>query len=298
MKLSKLTLLTFLTLNVSAAFAFTVGTNLKYDYKPTYGQQLKSINIGNQNIQFFNSNTNQPMDLYSHNNEIYLAGNNGDPYYIKVCSSPYYNQRHPTPRNLNIISVDGLNVITGKPAGYNQPGYVLNNDGSCNTIKGWRKNLKEEAQFVLTDSSQSYANRISQNVNNVGVIGIASFKEKVYSPPPIPEIPTPLAGMPRYSNMEDGALPQKSAEVQDSARTMSSSEPMMKKESKLGTGHGDRVDSQAVRTEFEKASDNPYRVTKIYYDSYRNLEDKGIIRKGSKMPNPFPESGFAPDPKY
>ncbi len=294
MKFLKITLFTFFSLNISAANSFTVETNLKYDYKPTYGQALKTISIGNQTVQFLNAKTNQPMNLYSYNSEIYLAGNHGEPYYIKICSSnPYYYQ-YPNGRNMNIVSVDGLNVINGKPAGYNQPGYVLNNDGSCNVIKGWRKNLNEEAQFVLTDSTQSYANRSNQNINNVGVIGIASFKEKVYPPAPMLEIP--IGGSThRYSNMEESS--QKGA-TQDAARATSSAEPMMKQESKLGTGHGDRVQSQATRTDFEKASDKPYRVTKVYYDSYKNLEEKGVIRKATQMPNPFPDSGFAPDPKY
>lgn len=291
-----LALITTLGITISSANAFTVGTNLKYDYKPTYGQSLKMVNLGTQTIQFINSNTNQPMDLYSHNNELYLAGNSGEPYYIKICSSNYYNYRYPNPRHLNVISVDGLNVISGKPAGYNQPGYVLNNDGSCNIIKGWRKNMNEEAQFVLTDSSQSYANRTNQNVNNIGVIGIASFKEKVYLPVPMPEIPI-SGNTGRYSNMDEASQSTKGA-AQESARAMSSAEPMMKQESKLGTGHGDRVVSQATKTEFEKASDKPYKITKIYYDSYKNLEEQGIIRKSNKSPNPFPESGFAPDPKY
>ncbi len=294
MKLLKLTLLTLFTINISTVNAFTVGTNLKYDYKPTYGQALKTINIGNQTVQFLNANTNQPMSLYSYNSEIYLAGNHGEPYYIKICSSNQYYSQYPNPRNMNIVSVDGLNVINGKPAGYNQPGYVLNNDGSCNIIKGWRKNLNEEAQFVLTDSTQSYANRSNQNINNVGVIGIASFKEKVYQPAPMPEMP--IGGSThRYSNMEEAS--QKGA-TQDTARAMSSAEPMVKQESKLGTGHGDRVQSQATKIDFEKASDKPYRVTKVYYDSYKNLEEKGVIRKAPLMPNPFPDSGFAPDPKY
>lgn len=292
-----LALLTIFSIGISSAQAFTVGTNIKPNYKPTYGQSLKLINVGTQNIQFINSNTNQPMDLYSHNNEMYLAGNSGDPYYIKICSASVHQYKYPNPRYLNIVSVDGLNVITGKPAGYNQSGYVLNNDGSCNIIKGWRKNLNEEAQFILTDSSQSYANRTNQNVTNVGVIGIASFKEKAFvSPPPIPE--PQIGGVPgRYSNMEESTQSNKGAS-QDSARIMSSAEPLMKQESKLGTGHGDRVISQATRTEFEKGSDTPYRITKIYYDSYKNLEEKGIIRKGSITPNPFPDSSFAPDPKY
>jgi hypothetical protein len=62
-------------------------------------------------------------------------------------------------------------------------------------------------------------------------------------------------------------------------------------ESRLGTGHGRRVDSGAVYTEFERASESPDEIIRIYYDSRRNLVARGII----PQPEPFPFA-FVPDP--
>jgi hypothetical protein len=71
-------------------------------------------------------------------------------------------------------------------------------------------------------------------------------------------------------------------------------------ESRLGTGHGQRLDSGAVYTRFERASETPEAVIRILYDSERNLVAQGIIpgprhRYAQQIPNPFP-GGFVPDP--
>jgi hypothetical protein len=74
----------------------------------------------------------------------------------------------------------------------------------------------------------------------------------------------------------------------------------MEKEGRLGTGHGQRLDSGAVYTRFERASETPEAVIRIFYDSERNLVAQGIIPKprhryAQQVPDPFPV-GFVPDP--
>ena len=74
----------------------------------------------------------------------------------------------------------------------------------------------------------------------------------------------------------------------------------MEKEGRLGTGHGQRLDSGAVYTRFERASETPEAVIRIFYDSERNLVAQGIIprprhRYAQQVPDPFP-GGFVPDP--
>jgi len=74
--------------------------------------------------------------------------------------------------------------------------------------------------------------------------------------------------------------------------------PMPKEES-LGTGHGARESSYATYTAFERAGAGPDEVDSIWYDSYRNLIARGIIpqpRPIAVEPQPFPNSGFVPDP--
>lgn len=259
-KIFKITILTLLTLN--SAFAFTIGTNLKYNSQPTYNQHIKSINIANQQIQFINSDSNKIMDLYIHGNKYYLAGNIGDNYYIKICSKNLSDEQQYNSRILNIVSVDGINVLTSEPAGYEQSGYILNNSGSCTLIKGWKKNINEEIPFVFRDYYN--INKQHHHNNNIGIIGIASFKENIDS-----------------INNEKSIL-ENSENFND------------RKDFKVGTNQTYSNYYKSKIRELEKSSEYPYSIIKVYYDSYSNLASKGIILKSQHNynynPNPFPNS--------
>ena len=78
-------------------------------------------------------------------------------------------------RVLVVLSVDGVNAVTGETAHPSQAGYVLEPWESAE-INGWRKSLEDVAQFVFTDLPDSYAARTGRP-DNVGVIGIAVFEE-------------------------------------------------------------------------------------------------------------------------
>jgi len=95
-------------------------------------------------------------------------------------------------RVLVVLSVDGINAITGETAGIAQSGYVLAPYASAE-ITGWRKSAAEAAAFYFTSIADSYAAR-TDRPDNVGVIGAAVFRERVwrrpeprnYAPPPAP----------------------------------------------------------------------------------------------------------------
>ena len=78
-------------------------------------------------------------------------------------------------RVLAVISVDGVNVITGQSASPSQSGYVLE-PGEHLTVEGWRKSMEHTAAFVFTDPADSYAARTGRP-NDLGVIGVALFRE-------------------------------------------------------------------------------------------------------------------------
>src|SRR3954451_13478599 len=77
---------------------------------------------------------------------------------------------------MTVLSVDGVNAITGESADTYQSGYVLEGYQSTE-VDGWRKNMQEVAQFNFTALSDSYAAKTGRP-NNVGVIGVAVFREK------------------------------------------------------------------------------------------------------------------------
>jgi hypothetical protein len=208
-------------------------------------------------------------------------------------------------RVLAVLSVDGVNAISGETASASQAGYVLD-PYQVVEIRGWRKNYSEVAEFYFTDLPDSYAARTGRP-QNVGVIGVAAFREKrrpppiAYEPPPPPYYPTPYAD--RESGAAKSAAPatesSRAADAASSAGGLARSEAAPRAQAQqIGTGHGERRYDPVTQTEFERASWRPNQRVALYYDSYEALVSKGVIRERyydyAHQPDPFP--GFAPDP--
>lgn len=211
----------------------------------------------------------------------YVVGKPGNEYQVML--------RNQTGSDLLAVgSVDGVNVITGETANPSQSGYVLRPWQSVE-IKGWRKSMKRTAAFYFTELDDSYAARTGRP-DNVGVIGVAAFKRKEVPPPSPAEIGRqrePFANSGAGASADSAA---KGAPAAPSARAESRAE-----EKSLGTGHGRSESSYAQYTSFERASTSPDEVIAIYYDSYRNLVARGVIRTVPRDPIPFP-ARFVPDP--
>jgi hypothetical protein len=197
-------------------------------------------------------------------------------------------------RVLAVLSVDGVNAISGQTAGASQAGYVLE-PWQRIEVRGWRKSYSDIAEFYFTDLPDSYAARTGRP-QNVGVIGVAAFRERRYEP--VPYEPMPQVGRAE----ESAAPPSASAKSADSA---GASAPYGERrdralaQQELGTGHGERRYDPVTGTQFERESSRPNQVVAVYYDSYEALVAKGVIRERyydyARTPEPFP-SGFAPDP--
>jgi len=222
-------------------------------------------------VQIVDRSSGRALETWSHQGRLYVAGSPGNRYAVSL-------RNRSGERVLAVLSVDGVNAVSGQTAATSQSGYVLS-PGNGAEIAGWRKNLDEVAAFYFTSLGDSYAGRTGRP-QHVGVIGVAVFREyeppRVYQPAPRDFADTP-AGAP-------------------SAR-MESRKAMPSAEEKLGTGHGERLDSRVGTTEFRRASTAPFEIVTIYYDSRANLLARGIIPVESigRRPNPFP-GGFVPDP--
>ncbi len=86
-----------------------------------------------------------------------------------------------------VLSVDGLDVITGKAASTGARGYIVAPYGELR-VEGFRRSDSQVASFRFGSVSESYAARTG-NARNVGVIGLALFEEQEPSymrpePPP------------------------------------------------------------------------------------------------------------------
>jgi hypothetical protein len=222
------------------------------------------------------------LDTHYYRGEYWVAGRPGGRYAIEI-----HNRLGE--RVLAVTSVDGVNVVSGATAGWDQGGYVFGPRDRYQ-ITGWRKSDAEVAAFTFTDLPNSYAARTGRPAN-VGVIGVAVFRERQ---PPTVDQPA-IGGL--SSNRSDAARAAESAPMSPRS-ALAAPQPM----AKLGTGHGEREYSYVDHTEFVRMQPQPNQVIRIHYDSLDNLFAMGIITRPHPMPpvpNPFPgsrEQQYVPDP--
>ena len=237
----------------------------------------------------------------------YVAGRPGDRYAVRLSN-------RSGARVLVVLSVDGVNAVSGETASTGQTGYVLGPWASAE-ITGWRKSYSEAAAFYFTALPDSYAAR-TDRPDNVGVIGAAVFRERVQQPVQRPFEAQPPVASNRLDRDERQEPERRAAQAagstgaaadassERSATAPAASPPPMrerdsfaKKAEKLGTGHGEREYSPTTQTSFERASSQPAEIVQVRYDSYANLVASGVIGRPRPpvFPEPFP--GFAPDPR-
>jgi hypothetical protein len=212
--------------------------------------------------------TRQSIPTHWHDGRTYVVGRPGAEYEVVVSNRTADDV-------LAVVSVDGVNVVSGETASVQQGGYVLG-PWQSTTVRGWRKSLEETASFYFTSLADSYAGR-TRRPGNVGVIGVAVFRR---------------AGPPRESiAMDTDGRAERSANAQK--RSLGAAPAAA---APLGTGHG-RHEHSPVREVFFDRAAQPAEVIAIYYDSYRNLVAQGVIASpvATRDPSPFP-AGFVPDP--
>lgn len=270
-------------------------------------------------VTVIDRNTGATLPLYHHRGEYWVAGQYGAKYAVAV-------RNKLGERVLAVTAVDGVNVLSGETAAWDQTGYVFS-PWQQYQVTGWRKSSSEVAAFEFSALGDSYAGRTGRP-GNVGVIGVALFREQApepvaqapaYSsrkereadaslgfrnaPSPSSASPAPLAesstaGKSALADRASGGA-EASASAEDRVRRLpSTSLPA----ARLGTGHGARENSLVSQTTFARQQTQPNEVIRIRYDSRENLIASGVIRELVPMiprPNPFPESrsySYVPDP--
>ena len=103
---------------------------------------------------------------HRHRGDTWIDGTPGHRYGVRLTNTS-------GERVLVVLSVDGINAVTGQTADPAQAGYVLAPYQSTE-ITGWRKSYSDVAQFVFTSLPDSYAARTGRP-DNVGTIGIAAL---------------------------------------------------------------------------------------------------------------------------
>ncbi len=236
---------------------------------------------------------NRTLPVHVHEGRHYVVGHPGNEYEIRLRN----RQRADI---LTVVSVDGVDVVTGDTADWQHSGYVLGPQQGFG-VKGWRKSLERTAAFYFTALPDSYAARTGRP-DHVGVIGVAVFRKKPepvvqYTPPHVARNAAAEAAAP--SAMADDRGPARDASGATSRAEAPA--PTVQKSARLGTGHGRSETSVVTYTKFERATATPAEIITIYYDSQRNLIAQGVIRapslaRSNPVPQPFP-ARFVPDPR-
>ncbi len=234
-------------------------------------------------VEIVDTASGRTLPLYYSAGRYYVAGTPGREYSVRLRNLGHKDL-------LAVVSVDGVNVVTGETASVDQGGYIL---GSLQRfdITGWRKSLDQVAAFYFSRVDESYAAQTGRP-HDVGVIGVALFKRKAFAPQLHKHSE---AHRPDRARSPAAASPEaRSSANADSSDAVESSVGEAA-ESALGTGHGRRQKSVVRYGQFERAASTPNETIAIYYDSHANLIARGVIPAHRRHPDPFP-MGFVPDP--
>lgn len=263
-------------------------------------------------VTIVDRDTGATLPVHYAKGEYWVAGRPGARYAVTV-------HNRSGGRVLAVPSVDGINVLSGETAAWDQRGYVFS-PYERYQITGWRKSSSEVAAFEFSSIANSYANRTGRPAH-VGVIGVALFRERPPVPSPsvtpephrerresgnglgglredlgrmLPSAPAPAAAAVPPSEAESSARSQSADSVAKAAPAPSA---------RLGTAHGQRETSVVSHTTFTRLQDQPNEVISIRYDSRENLIASGVIREPiarPHVPRAFPQSdnfSYVPDPR-
>jgi len=258
----------------------------------------KAQGMGNvAEVAVIDRETGAVLSPHYYRGEYWVAGKPGSRYAIEI-------RNRLGERLLAVTSVDGVNVVSGETASWDQTGYVFS-AGQRYQITGWRKSDAEVAAFTFTESPNSYAERTGRPAN-VGVIGVAIFRERQpepsYAPPMIGRLSAGSRAPNAYDSARGSAAESASNSAVDSAAQSMAVPRAAVPAAKLGTAHGEREYSYVNRTEFSRMQTQPNEVIRIRYDSFDNLLAMGIVKRPRPVAptmNPFPASSeqqYVPDP--
>jgi hypothetical protein len=119
-------------------------------------------------VSVLDRSSGQTLEAYRHHGRLYVVGTPGNRYAVML-------RNKSSGRVLTVLSVDGINALSGQTAATSQSGYVLVARQSAE-IAGWRKSMDDVAAFYFTRVEDSYAGR-TDRPQNVGVIGVAVYRE-------------------------------------------------------------------------------------------------------------------------
>lgn len=277
-----------------------------YDYDSAYRDTYRRV-TGNTppdykfSVAIPNKNT---LKEYLHEGQRYIEGRKGTEYVLK-----FYNGSNS--RVLVVMSVDGLSIMDGKPAGVGSNGYIVDRWQTVE-IPGWRIDNGTVAKFVFRpqgdSNSPTYVEALRSegvqvDASNQGVIGCLVFREKeteVYTSGSVfrsmgasrglmSKGGPSLEGMSFNSSNASGLN-----QFTKSIATMDFIEPQAASAS-VGTGFGEDTAFKTRNVTFERANNyQPDSTIVLMYDTLAGLRKRGVPVDPAPNPvqNAFPNSPY------
>jgi hypothetical protein len=253
-----------------------------------------------------------PMDF-----QTYIEGRDGSEFEIELVNN------HSTDVEA-IISVDGLSVTDGKPAGSESAGYMVKARSRL-SIPGWMVDKETVAKFFFAGSKGgSYAEQAGQDDRNKGVIGAKVFARK-YTP--VASFTTTglrsrgfttkgmvggiaMGANQMYTNASDpfmgatlsvssaaasgavssvttGSLESVPLTSPGSSTTETDNSYYEPVEQTLGTGFGDAADFNTTTVDFQRG--DLVALIELFYDDEKGLKRRGIdVHRSNARPSAFP----------
>jgi hypothetical protein len=211
-----------------------------------------------------------PARRFHHDGGSYILGQMGQRYTLRV-----WNRSGR--RVEAVVSVDGRDVVDGKPADFRRKRGYLVPAGSFVDIDGWRLSDHQAAAFRFTTVADSYAGRTG-GARHVGVIGLAVFPERARPPRPFLRAPHPVPQQDEGRGATAGE-----AEPTAPAPPMASSERAPSARPGLGTQFGEEVHSPIQEVTFVR--DNPHHPSAIL--GLRYNDRAGLLALGIDLDGRF-----------
>lgn len=254
---------------------------------------------------------NKPVQHFHKDNSWYIAGKPGTEYKIRI-NNPFSSRVEA------VVSVDGIDVISGKTAGSECKGYIIQPFGSID-IEGFRISETAIRSFVFDTVDNSYAAKKAAAEGstaplNVGIIGCILYKEKPYtfsfSTDPIfgasfsntvynlgnydiakSAVFSKSSSPTRSVNLSHSVGEASSANCTVTTNCVGSSHQTKLNRNDVGTKMGDKKESKISYVEFIRDETTKY-ISALYYKTLENLVEEGIVSKNNTItagkPNPFP----------
>ena len=251
------------------------------------------------------------VDVYKDPREFdnYIEGRDKSEYQLELVNNTWTDAEF-------VVSVDGLSIIDGKPAGKESNGWLVRAKSSTK-VDGWLVDPETVAKFVFGSKSNSYSAVSGNGEDNTGVIGLRVYTKKQYFPPAkvfrgatdYNDIMKPFHEFRDYtvSYSTSDLIGSNASNVSFGAATSAASNntgPSLESFTypdevcSLGTEFGPAASQKTTKVEFTRSSETPTYKYTLHYATAKELNKLGITLKwqvvSKQKPNAFPADFCAP----